>query len=446
MNLFPLKLNAVEQYMLADDSVDYPRCFTIALQLACSLDETRLREAIDIVTQRHPLLRALVEYEGHRPQRWVDCPHPSYPIDWCFGASESPGDNNSVVSSLDLRRQPGLHFRINRDEGGETLSIQFHHACTDGLGAIQFISDLLLAYRNGGEHVKAALPNYDVSRLARRDSFGMTGWRRPIRWLYGSFGWLAAIEYLAHRPAMLGDPSAERPTAGQPGSACCTRFLTRRESEQIFSAAKQASVTVNDLLLKDVFLAIQEFVECHRPTRTQHHKRVMVPVSLRASGDEHLPAANVVAMINVDRRPGRWADQKRMLKVLHWELTTVKRLRLGLVFVQILHTLHTLFGSLRPFLSRDRCQATCVLSNLGPVFAGFGPETIRAVEFFPPIRPKTSAAFGVVTYEGRIMLSLHYDANALSSDQGTELLDRFVSRLLQNGRPVAAEEPAVVRC
>jgi hypothetical protein len=107
----------------------------------------------------------------------------------------------------------------------------------------------------------------------------------------------------------------------------------------------------------------------------------------------------------------------------------VKKLRLGLIFVQILHTLQTLFGSLRRFLPADRCQATCVVSNLGPVFAGIAPGLVRAVEFYPPIRPLTAASFGVSTYNACTTISLHYDAIALTADQAGELLSRFMQRL-----------------
>ena len=429
--------------MLADDLVDYPRCFSVVLQLNLSLDEPRLRDAIDFATKRHPLLRACVEYEGEYPKRWVECQIPKYPIDWSDERSKSPGDSERTASSIDLCRQPGVRFRVRRQEWGDALDIEFHHACTDGLGAIQFIHDLLLTYKNGIKNVETILTDYDAFRLSTRDSFGLTGWRRPLRWLYGSAGWLAAIEYLAHRPAMVGTPTTARESRER-GSGFSSRFLTCEQTAAVASAAKIECVTVNDLLLRDAFLAIQDLAANHWQARTRDHKRIMVPVSLRVNGDENIPAANIVAMINIDRRPHRWTDHTRMLKVLHLEMQAVKRLRLGLVFVQILNSLQIVFGSLRPFLSRDRCQATCVLSNLGPVLADIGPDVIRAIEFFPPIRPLTSVAIGIVTYQGQMALSLRYDANALSPDQAAELLDRFVSKLLRNGNTVTAAELVAV--
>ena len=57
---------------------------------------------------------------------------------------------------------------------------------------------------------------------------------------------------------------------------------------------------------------------------------------------------------------------------------------------------------------------------------------MRGVEFYPPIRPLTSAAFGVATHGGRMTISLHYDAAALSADEGPELLDLLVGQLRAN--------------
>jgi Condensation domain len=427
--VFPLSLNAVEHYMLADDSADYPRCFVFVLRMRKSLDKARLQKAIDAATKRHPLLRALIEYNGDFSQRWIECAEPRYSIEWIADRTSPSGDDKRPIAPFDLRREPGLRFRVQRDETGDSLRIEFHHACTDGLGAVRFVGDLLALYAANANATAADLPALDPSRLATRDSFGLTGWRRVVRWLYGSIGWLAALEFLMHRPAALGNPPATWTTAAGGTSGFCAHTLTGGQTSAVVHFARRECVTVNDLLMRDMFVTIQEMIERHWPQRTSAHKRIMVPTNLRTSDDNRLPAANVVAMINLDRRPHRWSDARRLLRVLHWELALVKRLRLGVIFVQILHMLQTLFGSLRRFLPADRCQATCVVSNLGPVFTSLESELIRTVEFYPPIRSLTSAAFGVLTFQGRMTVSLHYDAAALMSDQGAELLERFMQKL-----------------
>ena len=114
-------------------------------------------------------------------------------------------------------------------------------------------------------------------------------------------------------------------------------------------------------------MAQQELIERQWPERAKKYQRILVLINLRAAGDERLPATNVVAMIYVDRCPHGWNDRRRMLRILHWELAIVKRLRLGIVFVMILQELQQLFGSIQRLLSPNTCHATSVASKLGPV-------------------------------------------------------------------------------
>jgi NRPS condensation-like uncharacterized protein len=407
--------------MLADDSADYPRNFSLILQLHERLDEKRLREAIEAATVRHPLLRAVVEYNGDRPCKWVECSNPRYELTW----ADEPRDAAEPLRPFDLQHEPGVRFHVRRQPDGDALHVEFHHATTDGVGAIQFVGDLLTLY-----HGAAPTP-LDPARLTTRDAFGLTGWRRPIRWIYTAFGWLGAIEFLIHHPAPLGkiDPGV----ADHRASGFCSFSFSESDTSVLIQAAKHAKVTLNDLLMCDLFVTLQAFVESHWPDRAKSHLRIMVPTNLRSAADDVLPAANVVAMVNIERRTYRWTDRERMLRVLHRELAAVKRLKLGVIFVQILSMLQWIFGSLDRFLPRDRCQATCVASNLGVVLPQIGGDVIRAVEFYPPIRPLTAAAFGIATHAGRLTISLHYDEAAMTVAQGQELLDRFIEQLQETG-------------
>lgn len=428
--MFPLPLTAIEHYMLADDSADYPRLFWLVVQLRIRLEESRLRRAIEGAVERHPLLGAVVEFEGDQPRRWVACREPQYSVRWL----DAECDAQRIVEPIDLHCGPGVRFSVERSGDADTLTVGFHHAAADGIGAMQFVRDLLALYDADARGSRPVLPGLDATRLATRDSFGLSGWRRPLRWIYGTFGWLGAIEYLVHHPAPLG----KTPNAIDSGGRCggfCSRVLSEEETRTLVDAAKRDGVTVNDRLVRDVFVAVQAFIERHAPERRREHKRIMVPTNLRTADDDGLPAANVVAMVHIDRRPHRWPDRSQMLRALHRELMVVRRLRLGISFVLILGTLQRLFGSLRRFLPTDRCQATCVVSNLG-VVPDFCNDVVQGVEFYPPIRPFTSAAFGVATSGRRLSVSLHYDAAMLSAAEGEELLG-----LLTNGlrRPSCSE-------
>ena len=96
--------------------------------------------------------------------------------------------------------------------------------------------------------------------------------------------------------------------------------------------------------------------------------RVMMPVDLRSPGDERLPATNVVAMVNLDRRPGWIGNWRRALRLVSWETWFLKRFRFGLSFIRGLAVCERLPGGLGMFCRPDCTYATAVLSNLGKVF------------------------------------------------------------------------------
>lgn len=429
MSVFPLPLNAIEHYMLADDSADYPRLFRLVIRLRANVDEARLATALESAAGRHPLLRAGVECDGDEPRRWIERQDSRIKIDWARGVREPGLILEEEVAPIDLRDDPALRVRVDRACDGDVLTLEFHHAAVDGLGAMQFVEDLLLYYACAPAVVEARLRELDQTRLATRNSFGLTGWRRPIRWLYGSLGWIGAVEYLLHRPVPVG--FAKEEGSDEPRkSGFLWRALDESETRWLRSATRHDDVTLNDRLVRDVFLALQEWFELNAPEQRRRHKRIMVPTNLRAEADLVLPAANVVAMVNIDRKPHHWKSPLRMLRVLHWELSIVKQLRLGVIFVQILGVLQRLFG-LERFLSRERCQATCVVSNLGIVLPKFTNDLVCGVEFYPPIRPLTTVAIGATTCGDRLNLSLHYDAAALTAEEATWLLDRLCAHLTE---------------
>src|SRR5690606_6076716 len=50
------------------------------------------------------------------------------------------------IPVLDLSLSPGLHMQVQAMPEQTHVRIWFHHACCDGLGALQFIEELLLIY------------------------------------------------------------------------------------------------------------------------------------------------------------------------------------------------------------------------------------------------------------------------------------------------------------
>lgn len=195
---------------------------------------------------------------------------------------------------------------------------------------------------------------------------------------------------------------------------------------------------MNDLLVTALFAALHDWFGEYSPASYGRVCRVMVPMNLRTEADEETPAANLVCMINLDRRMKRRTAPQKLLKFLSIEMGIVKRFRLGLTFHHILGLARRL-GSLDRLLPTDRCLSTCVLSNLGeplpaanaPLQWGAGSPhgvELETIEPLPPLRPYTAAAFGVISYAGQTAISLHSDPS-LRADKAERLLRLFVGRL-----------------
>ena len=439
--LFPLTLVAFEQYMLTDDRPDYPANFFLRLSFTGIFDRPAFHDAVDTALQRHPLLRACVRPSGEKRFEWVLAEHPEPLIDWkadagLYVSAAGPG--------IDLRCRTGLQIFL-RQEGNRTeMLLQFHHACCDGFAAVQFMEDLLVAYHNAiaGDSQTISLPPPDTARLRVRGKFGMNLAGYLLRAHKELLGALGLIEYFVLRPVPLtprGGGSPSRPDAADlPASVAHT--FTVSESEKLRRATRRIGCTVNDLLLRDLFLTLDDWMSENDPANRTGCFRIVIPVNLRTPADAAMPAANVVGMVINDRKPYRFSSPRRLMKLLRMEMKICKRWRLGLSMIHMLRLARNFRGGLDKILPVNRCLATAVLSNLGelagetalPCHDGriaAANVTLDRVEVLPPVRPMTHASFGAVSYAGRLTISLTYAPQRFTRQEGRQLLDGYLRRI-----------------
>lgn len=439
--VWPLPLTAFEEYMLADDRPQWPMTFFLRLELRGRYDASLLSTALSSALARHPLLASLLEDGGGR-------------LRWALGKAAPPQiaccDSDCEIDfpdgpQIDLRNHCGVRVWVRGVAADQwALWFQFHHACCDGLGAMQFVNDVLAEYgaaRNDSS-CKRACHVLEPDRLLHRKSFGLTPLRRLLRLPQEFLGLLGAVEFFSHRPPSLASASGADSVENNPQPATFPRWINHRfgpeQTDRLRQAARAEGVTLNDLLLTSLFWAIDDWFDVHCPAARQRFSRVMVPMNLRGVADANMPAANIVSMVNVDRRPIRYASRRRLLKSISLEMAIIKRCRLGLTMHHFLRAMRWI-GKMSWLLPADRCLSTCVLSNLGevttPADSANGEHSSPAsrlelisLDFLPPIRPWTAAAFGISTYRGCTTITLHHDAT-LPPGSERDLLDKFVARL-----------------
>ncbi len=441
---FPMPLEAFERYMLADDWSPYPADGFLRLTFRGPLCREMFEGAIEAALARHPLMQAWVDQDARGCPIWIEAGDKRPFITWDPNVRPA---NCRRGHGIDLRHEIGARFFLTEADDRTELLIQMHHACCDGLALVQITEDLLVEYQRRVNEPSEAPPSrlLDRTRLLRRGRFGLGRWgylkRLPLDLAAG----LAAFEYFGHRPAHLGpfqSPPHDAAVADD-YPALISHTLTLKETERLRTAAKQQGVTMNDLMLRDLFVALHGRLVADDPRNLQRIVRIMVPMNLRILGDEATPAANLVSMTYLDRRPVKFSDSAKLLRSIHREMRLLKWFRAGITLARAIRIAEFLPGGLRGMLPYDRCLATAVLSNLGvaerviefPQTNGLyrtGGVVLEGIGAAPPLRPMTRASFVTITYAGRLEIMLHFDSHVLNDCEGRDLLNRFVDRLRQS--------------
>jgi len=456
----PLPLVPFEQYMLVDDRPAYPMNFFIRLRFAGRLDEEVLQSALRAVLPRHPLLTATVRQTGFNRYQWVAAPGLSPKVHW-LNALSTNGFPHALP--IDLFSEPGLRVFLVQAAGVCELIAQFHHACCDGLGAMGFLEDLLITYalKTGTLAGGSTLRQLEPERLRHRGKFGLTAWKylkiqhQQIQSPFGAWDFFAhtPVPVVPHRPRSAAAP----PPLSFP--ATVSRELTAEQFGALRALARRQNVTVNDILTRDLFVALGRWKTLYAPCHALDRLRVSIPVNLRKPDDYRMPAANVVSMVFLDRRPKDLADTERLLWGIHRQMDHIKQTGLKLTFVLCLRAVQSLPGGIARLAAVDRCSATGVLTNLGmllehvplPQLDGklaLDGAVLEGLDIVAPLRPYTCVAFAVFTYAGRLGITLHYDPHPLDARAASSLMDMYVEQVLSSAgqmRPLRFWQAALPR-
>jgi hypothetical protein len=412
--MFPLPLTCFEEYMLCDDRPAYPMTGAFRMKLRGFLDKSAFDKAVTTTVRRHPLLGATVCKGLFGRLRWI--PHP----DWLPAIQWNTLSNPSgypQMTHFDLSREPGTRiFVTNRDNGNEVF-LQIHHACSDAIGGSLVMEDLLTNYAlNTGTHTDIPIRT------------GLDGIRN----------------YLARSPAILSgsrlpvDDHVPPPSFPNP----ITREFDTGETQRIITASKSMGITVNDLLTRDLFLALGAWCEKNGIGREDDWLRLFIPMNLRSPADGNMPMANSMSLVFIDRRRNDLADPSILLKSIHNEMQFIKDNQLKYTFILSLGLLRIIPGALRRATSSDKCIASCCFSNIGPAlnnvplpgkdgYIQAGNVVLESVDFVIPLRPNMNAAFVAHTYGNRLNIMMHFDPRAIARDQAGDLMNTYIMQIRQ---------------
>jgi NRPS condensation-like uncharacterized protein len=429
-----LPLTLFESHLYHEDRPAHPCWILTRYRFAGGFDRDLLQRSWERTALRHPFLTAVVARNWRGRLVWKQAVGFEPAIEWVEELQESGWPH---WPAIDLAKAPGFHLIGIEREDSTDLFVQVHHSVQDGAGTYAVLDDLFIDYsRSLG--VAVELPELRLETLRARNQFGLSLWDKLK--LIPSMGLGLAVSLQLHsRKAVPILPTPPAPDEGPPPApmpALASRRFSAEDFRRLRDAAKRAGAGVHEVLIRDVQAALGAWLKDHGKAEPMEWTRLGVPVNLRRPADIHLPSANVVGLIIIDRRVKSLANRERLLLRAREDMGWIKRKRWGYVHLVMLALFRTVPGGLRRYSRKRVCRATVLLTNLGQVFGGSPLRNsegklavpgaiLEEVGLAAPFRPGTSAGFAVGVYANRLWADLSYDPRILTAAQAEALADAF---------------------
>ena len=320
-SVFPLPLKGFEELFVVDDRPPhYPAAFSFQLTFDHSLDTTRAQQALDMVVARQPMLRSRLETVGGSDQafRWIEDRSCQPQVNVC----EARDGTVDRFKPFDLPNEPPFELTLQVQPTGTQMTLRFHHAAFDGLGALQVMGNWMRAYDGlvAGTTTDSSASSLgyrlDLPMLATRCTSGLSLTERlrlmPLGWLSSLGFWY----FFRHRPIPLAPANRVTP-APEAGSSMVVHRLNQSVTQRLAARAKEVGVTANDAIVAELYPTLKQWQAENQIAPVGSHFRVTVPINERTARHRRMPACNHCTMISLDERPAG-TRSRRITKRTLW--------------------------------------------------------------------------------------------------------------------------------
>ena len=436
---FPMYVPAIDWYFLCDDQPQYPMVFYLDLEFSGKLDRQKMNVALREALCRHPLLFSVIQKAKQDRLCWVLAPDQMASIDWADAGVplEFPDGDR-----IDIRNTPGLRVWVRESDDAAQMTLQFHHSAVDGTGAYRFVGDLLGCYMKQLPSCegKVEMGDFNPAQLKVRStkmrSFLMTDSELAKFRTAASHAW----HHMGTRVASLRAPAAKPTQKTLPGMV--KEEFTAQQLTQLRNVATSQGATLNDLFLCKMF----QTAHAWNQGKSRGRKfRILVPADMRDGHDFEMPACNMTACTFITRKSSEITDDARLLELVRQDTAHIKSGGPQTWFINAI-TSGMNGRSLGWFMRRNKCLATCVVSNAGDPARRFTCKlpkrrgkvscdefTLESISGVPPLRRKTRSTLSVSIYGRKLTISMRCDPFLFSEQESRELLSLFCDQL----RPLA---------
>jgi hypothetical protein len=371
-------------------------------------------------------------------------------IQWAEGDPQLPPPRERFI---DLRRTAGVRVWAGVAKDFTRVVFQFHHAATDGIGAIQFIGDLLACYgllTCENPRLAPELSPLQHNGLIHRGQ----PWEpehRPRRLLHRLAMWtwklarviptdLAARQVVSEAPC---PRIKDAPPASDAASLFVTRILSPEQVLSIKAAADSRGCMSNDLYTLAMFHALEKWNRSCGRTTDHEAYRVGLPVTLRTPRHDDSPAANILSYMFLTHKGSELSDHQQMLRHIHETSHSVLISSDSGLVCWSMGVMKRIPGMLRLASCSPVRFCTTILANVGDVRRHFrsrfsldkgrcvaGNIILEYLLGAAPIRPGTWLGLSLGIYAKKLFINLNCAPLRFSSEDSNRLADLFVSSLL----------------
>lgn len=442
-----LRVTSIERYHLYDDTPENPNVIGCDLTVRGPLHLENATAALREAAQRHPMVAARLD-----DRYWQLDPAEARALEWVVvtkaqaeaqAEALGSGSPENDLRVIDLAHQLTTRFILRRGQDVTHLSFRMHHAAADGGGGLQFVADWLLTYHrlsSGSELPRSRETNPQLLakrnhlKLLTREFLGKL-WVQPI-------AILGASKFLLRKVQAVVPPRVSPQATEVQDFQVISSSLSTQQVEDLRRLAAEGKATINELILRGVFLGIHQFRKSQGLYQPREWLRLVVPISIRDFSDRRLPAVNRASIVQLDRTDRDFADPQGMTWGLNYELGNIKKWNLEKTFLLLMRCFALVPGWVKRIASKDVCRATSVVTNLGSPFERLklerqdgklkaGDLLVENVGLMVPLRKNTPLGFATLRYAGEQKICMHYDPQQMTAEQAREVHQIVMGQLIE---------------
>lgn len=458
--LFPMPMTSIEKLHWFDDDPDLPNVIFCRMRVAERIDEQYARRAWQIAVDRQPFAdvkptrmkgrwhwtlgprvkaknnSSLDAWNGTRFE-WTE--YPSKPPRWQFADHRVAEKTGSYLGVSVWSQQREVDCVAVAEDHSE-IWFHVHHAIGDGAGAVMVVTEWMEIYGNlsNGQPPEMGLVRIDGELLKRRNRLDLLTWRYLKQVPKQPIALFGATKFIFRKTAELmhGHRSANQP--GYPSIR--GEWIPESELDRLDEQAKFLGVTLNSLLLAQLFRSLVQWRSEQGIPSGRDWIRIILPMSIRNISDRRLPMTNRATIVQIDRCVNDMKDGEGFCRHLDREIKIIRGWQLDKMFLLAVRGMSILEPWLRRAARNKQSRGMAVFTNLGEPLRRMERHRARGrssgiawkleeIDCVGPVRCGTPVNFSVARYQGALRVSLHFDAQVLSFQQAEELLKTYVDGL-----------------